>query len=169
MDDEVEEPGRFLERKGEVEDEASVEADVRSLAGWVPGVDKVAVTNCHKPVAEGGNKCPTGETCVVKYDQTWSQCVDCTPEAFGNECQKLEDYMRYAAVNTCKQSCLNARCYNKDWCPSPRDRCIIDRNTKWGQCVNCRDKKFWGFSCKGMTRSFMASATKVCRKHCPKK
>mmetsp|Transcript_94922 Transcript_94922/g.273237 ORF Transcript_94922/g.273237 Transcript_94922/m.273237 type:complete len:246 (+) Transcript_94922:102-839(+) len=131
-------------------------------ANWVEGVDKIAVTNC---TGDGGNKCPDGETCVVKYDGTWSQCVDCSAEAFGRECQKLNDYMRYAAVHTCKRTCMDVKCYNQDWCLSPY-KCIVDRTANWGQCVGCHDTKFWNYSCKKMTEEFLDAARKVCHKRC---
>merc|ERR1712232_1092805 len=65
-------------------------------------VDKVPVIGCH---GENGTACPHGETCIVRYDGNWSQCFSCSKATFGQECQKLDDYLRYAAVRTCKQTC----------------------------------------------------------------
>mmetsp|Transcript_2585 Transcript_2585/g.7445 ORF Transcript_2585/g.7445 Transcript_2585/m.7445 type:complete len:248 (-) Transcript_2585:98-841(-) len=134
----------------------------RANGTWVEGVDKVAVTNCH---VEGGNTCPHGETCVVKHDKTWSQCVNCHKVEFGRECQKMNDVMRWAAIHTCKRSCLDTQCYNKQWCLKPY-RCVLDSKREWGQCISCHSKKFWHHSCHSMKADLLEQAEQICHKKC---
>mmetsp|Transcript_93379 Transcript_93379/g.261177 ORF Transcript_93379/g.261177 Transcript_93379/m.261177 type:complete len:251 (+) Transcript_93379:93-845(+) len=142
--------------------EAMLQKAARAKATWVEGVDKVAVTNCH---VEGGNACPHGETCVVKHDSTWSQCVNCHKVEFGRECQKLGDNMRWAAIHTCKRSCLDSQCYNKQWCLKPY-RCILTGDKTWGQCISCHSKKFWQHSCHSMKADLLEQAEATCHKKC---
>jgi len=128
---------------------------------FVPGVDKVVVKDCHL-----GTACPHGETCVVKADKTYSQCVSCHRDEFPKECQKLDDYMRFAAVHTCKQTCEDTMCYNNKWCMHPH-KCVFDKEMHWGQCVNChKNDKFWKYSCSSKPKSFLEAAHHVCHKKC---
>jgi len=129
-----------------------------------PGVPKI-FSGCHDFNGTAGIPCPTGLTCVLHHDKTFSQCVPCQPRRFGQVCQKLDDFMRYAAVHTCNRTCPDTKCYNKNWCIFPY-RCIIDVEESWGQCIHCRSKKFWGNSCHSMQEGLMERAEKVCHRKC---
>jgi len=138
-------------------------ANLEASVEWVHGVDKAPVTGCH---GANGKKCPSGETCVTKFDGTFSQCVDCGKEQFGKECQKLDDYMRYAAIHTCKQTCEDSRCFNHNWCFKPH-KCVVDKANNWGQCIDCRKSaKFWKYSCATKSKTFLEAAHHVCHKKC---
>jgi len=163
-EDEKEKEEEEDEEKEEDDDEAPTPPRrAAKQAGWVPGVDKIPVSGCY---GVNGTKCPKHETCVVKYDGTYSQCVDCRKRSFGKECQKLDDYMRYAAVHTCKRTCEDSKCYNNHWCRKPH-KCVIDFGANWGQCVNCRKKaKFWTAGCGHKSATFLEAAHKVCKRQC---
>jgi len=138
-------------------------------AGGVPGGFPLPreglppIENCWGPNATA--RCPAGYSCVVKYDGTYSQCMDCSAWSFAKSCQKLDDYMRYSAVQTCKRSCLNTKCYNSAWCKKPH-KCIVDRKSNWGQCIACHSKKFWKASCYATPKGLLRHAQHVCHKHC---
>jgi len=121
------------------------------------------ITGCWGPNATA--TCPAGYSCVVKYDGTFSQCMDCSAWSFAKSCQKLDDYMRYSAVQTCKRSCLNTKCYNSAWCKRPH-KCIKDPKSNWGQCIACKSKKFWKASCYAVPRGLLRRAQHKCHKHC---
>eukprot|EP00445_Apocalathium_hangoei_P067233 CAMPEP_0204108224 /NCGR_PEP_ID=MMETSP0361-20130328/589_1 /ASSEMBLY_ACC=CAM_ASM_000343 /TAXON_ID=268821 /ORGANISM="Scrippsiella Hangoei, Strain SHTV-5" /LENGTH=278 /DNA_ID=CAMNT_0051057817 /DNA_START=52 /DNA_END=888 /DNA_ORIENTATION=- len=122
-------------------------------------------SGCHAFNGTAGIPCPMGLTCVVRYDEKWSQCVDCSVRKFGQVCQKLDDYMRYAAVHSCGLTCPDTKCYNQNWCVAPY-RCIIDPEEVWGQCVSCRSKKFWGNSCHSLGEGMIDRAEKLCHRKC---
>jgi len=135
-----------------------------ALLGLTP-VDKVPITGCHN-----GTSCPQGESCIVSYNGTWSQCFSCSKATFGQECQKLDDVLRYAAVRTCKQTCLDtggrtAGCFNKNWCFKPY-RCIVDREAHWGQCISCHSKKFWENYCYKAPEGLRKIASRTCHRRC---
>jgi len=123
------------------------------------------VTGCYSKDPKLAVACPLGTTCVVKWDGKWSQCMDCSSTSFGHECQKLDDYMRYAAVHTCKRTCMDTKCYNNAWCLPPY-QCVTDRATNWGQCVWCHSKKFWHASCHALKPTMLHNAQHVCHRHC---
>mmetsp|Transcript_166506 Transcript_166506/g.528993 ORF Transcript_166506/g.528993 Transcript_166506/m.528993 type:complete len:114 (-) Transcript_166506:88-429(-) len=107
----------------------------------------------------------TTSSMTTLYDEKWSQCVDCSVRKFGQVCQKLDDYMRYAAVHSCGLTCPDTKCYNQNWCVAPY-RCIIDPEEVWGQCVSCRSKKFWGNSCHSLGEGMIDRAEKLCHRKC---
>mmetsp|Transcript_113682 Transcript_113682/g.361188 ORF Transcript_113682/g.361188 Transcript_113682/m.361188 type:complete len:240 (-) Transcript_113682:92-811(-) len=127
--------------------------------------DTKIYSGCHAFNGTAGIPCPMGLTCVVRYDEKWSQCVDCSVRKFGQVCQKLDDYMRYAAVHSCGLTCPDTKCYNQNWCVAPY-RCIIDPEEVWGQCVSCRSKKFWGNSCHSLGEGMIDRAEKLCHRKC---
>jgi len=159
--EEQDDEGTEDEDSADDDEDSAEEAEEAALLGLTP-VDKVPVTGCH---GENGTACPEGETCIVKHDGTWSQCFSCSKSTFGQECQKLDDYMRYAAVRTCKRTCLDQRCYNKRWCFKPY-RCIVDKEEQWGQCISCHSKKFWKNSCFALKDGLRKKASRTCHRKC---
>jgi len=163
--DENVEDGEFGEEAEEqYSEEDLVDADEEvgtALHGLTP-VDKVPILGCH---GENGTACPEGETCIARDDGNWSQCFSCSKATFGQECQKLDDYLRYAAVQTCKQTCVDTKCYNHQWCFKPY-RCIVDKEAQWGQCINCHSKKFWSASCFASPPGLRMIASRTCHRRC---
>jgi len=148
--------------QGELEDDMDEEPIANSTALVQDGA---TVTGCYNKNVSLAAQCPLGTTCIVKWDGTWSQCMSCAASTFGKECQKLNDYMRYAAVHTCKRTCMNSKCYNGAWCLHPY-KCVTDTALNWGQCVGCHSKKFWHASCHALKPGMLHNAQAVCHRHC---
>lgn len=127
--------------------------------------DGTTVFGCYNKDPTLAVKCPLGTTCVAKWDGTFSQCMDCGAKAFTSTCQKLDDYMRYAAMHTCKRTCMDSKCYNSAWCLPPY-KCVTDRTLNWGQCVGCHSKKFWHASCHALKPTMLKNAQATCHRHC---
>lgn len=50
-------------------------------------------------------RCQGGLTCVTKDDQSYSQCVDCSPSKFPYACGYWDNELRWAAVKKCGLNC----------------------------------------------------------------
>mmetsp|Transcript_131896 Transcript_131896/g.333269 ORF Transcript_131896/g.333269 Transcript_131896/m.333269 type:complete len:273 (+) Transcript_131896:110-928(+) len=148
--------------EGELKAQGINDADPGPEGAGLQPWDKTTVTMCHGP---NGRPCPHGKTCIVKWDGTFSQCMDCSAKHFAKSCQKMDDYMRYAAIHTCKRTCLDTKCYNDYWCLKPHV-CVTDAESNWGQCASCKSKKFWHNSCWSLDANLKRRAQTRCHRHC---
>mmetsp|Transcript_150474 Transcript_150474/g.419259 ORF Transcript_150474/g.419259 Transcript_150474/m.419259 type:complete len:263 (+) Transcript_150474:128-916(+) len=108
-----------------------------------------------------GKQCSAGLTCVTTADGSWSQCLDCS-RRFYDDCQKLEDNLRLAAVLTCKRTCLGSKCDSQKWCHSPY-HCV--GNHTWAQCLKC-DHRTFHYDCRSWDTAFRQIAERQCKRTC---
>lgn len=111
--------------------------------------------------SEVGSECPKPLKCVTTADGTWSQCVDCSSR-FYQECQKLKDPVRLAAVNTCRRTCVGSKCDSQEWCRKPY-HCVGSHT--WAQCIRC-DTKTFKYACHHWKPDFRSIAEEKCHRHC---
>lgn len=120
--------------------------------------------------SEGGrcsdaNSCPTGLECAVQADGGWSQCVDCAHKSvFQEDCVKLTENLRLAAIKQCKLPCPDSRCYSEEWCPG-QYKCAVQEDGGWGQCILCTPHYF-KYHCAGWPAQFASRAKALCKMGC---
>ena len=75
--------------------------------------------------------------CVAKPDNSWAQCIDCTPSAFQQDCVKWDTQLRSAAVQDCQVNCLNTMCtVDASGMQCVDDyTCVSQSDGAWSQCI----------------------------------
>ena len=75
--------------------------------------------------------------CVAKPDNSWAQCIDCTPSTFQQDCVKWDTQLRSAAVQDCQVNCLNTMCtVDASGMQCVNDyTCVSQSDGAWSQCI----------------------------------
>jgi len=152
-------------RQGFLKDCIMMNEEMRDIATEVCGrscpftTPRPTISGCN---ATASGRCPGRLRCAATADGSWSQCVDCSQRHFYKDCQKLDRDMRFAAILTCKKTCLDTQCWGGKWCRRPY-KCVGDRT--WAQCIKC-DAKTFRYRCNKWDAGFRRTAERRCHRRC---
>jgi len=123
-------------------------------------------------VSIGCNTDPSKNLTCVKASETWSQCVECSEDAFKEDCGHWAEDLLVAAEAACSTTCVVPRrpapkpCDPATLTGCPAGLSCVKKDDHWAQCVDCAPERF-ALECPFLwDADFIAAAEETCGRKC---
>ena len=152
--------------------EASFDSECAYWSGAIVlAAEATCTLNCDAR-CPGDDTCADPLVCVTQADGFWDGCVDCSEDAFDQQCKYWEEDFKAAAEDACGLTCPAAKKAPKDdGCKTDDDcngalQCVTQADGFYSTCIDCGADSFVD-QCQYWSEAIVTAAEATCAVDCP--